>query len=125
MSRLKSNILMFLVAVLLLCTVGLFGIVYALIHSFTKFSKEEIKGYWADVFYHLAVGIDKIGNVLLQSFLNDTCIIEKNYPFGNVHHTISHVLAVNHLVYSNLTKFGKFIALILEKIDEGHLNKSL
>lgn len=126
MNRLKNNILMFLVATVLLCTVGTFGLIYSLIHSVKSLKKEALANFWADVFYHLALGIDKIGNVLLQTFLTHTCLKDRLvFPFGNIYHTISHVLAVNYLVHNNLTRFGKCIVYILEKIDHNHMQKSL
>lgn len=117
---------MFLVAVLLLCTVGAFGIVFEFVYSVFTFSREKVIEWWADIFRELSVGIDKIGCVLLKSFLNITCLKDKTlYPFGNVRHTISHVLAVNLLRHNNITRFGKIIIWVLENRDPGHMQKSL
>lgn len=82
--------------------------------------------YWGDVLYAINVGIDKIGNVLLGSFLNSFAIQNKNIvqPFGTVHFTISQVLALNELE-NNTTDFGDWIIGILEDLDPGHMKKSI
>lgn len=125
MKRLLVNIILFLVAVLLLSTIGIYGLFYAIVWTARHFTKVSFLKYWTDLIYSINLGIDRIGNVLLSTFLNNFALIDKTqYPFGDVKHTISHVLAVNYFAV-NTSKFGTIIVLILEIIDKNHMEKSL
>ena len=109
-------------ALLLLFTVGIVGLAYTLIVSLVYVPQVSFWKYWGDLMYAVNVGIDKIGNVMLAEFLNRYAIRRKGYDFGDVNHTISHVIAKNR---ENLRPLGLFIANTLEKIDPGHLDDSL
>lgn len=124
MKRIISNILLFLVAILLLLTLGVLGLIYTLIYSLFNLEKVDFVKYWGDLLYSINVGIDKIGNVLLGAFLNKSMIMEKTYIFGSINHTISHVLAYNYFK-ENVTPLGLLLVDILEKIDPGHMEESL
>ena len=126
MKRIFINIILLFVALLLLASAGSFGILYALIYLPFHYSKLSIIKYWGSVLFAVNVGIDGIGNVLLSTFLNQFAIRQTAfYPFGNVKHTISHVLAVNYLQYHNTTYFGTWLAQTLDRIDKNHMQKSL
>jgi hypothetical protein len=114
--------IIFVVAIILLCTIGVFGLVYTFFWSIFNFKKISFFVYWANLVYTINVGIDKIGNVLLAAFLNRFAIREQTYRFGNINDTISKALAKN---LNNLTPLGKFIVAVLEAIDPGHMQKSL
>lgn len=122
MKRLINNLFIFIVAILLLSLIGTFGLIYTIFWSLFNINKISFLKYWADLIYTLNVGIDKIGNVLLGEFLNKFAIKNKTYRFGNINDTISKALAKN---LGNLTKLGQFIVNVLEKIDKGHMEKSL
>jgi len=122
MRRLVTNIILFFVALSLLFTVGTFGLVYTIFWSLYNSSKISFFKYWGDLMYTINVGIDKIGNVLLAAFLNKFAIKESKYRFGNINDTISEALAKN--LY-NLTPLGQFIVDVLERIDPGHMKKSM
>jgi hypothetical protein len=125
MKRLLVNIALFFVALLLLATVGVYGLIYSIIYSLINYSKVQFVTFCTDLLYSINVGIDQIGNVLLGTFLNQTCLIDKTrYPFGKVDKTISNVLAVNYFA-DNLTAFGLWIVNILESLDNNHMAKSL
>jgi hypothetical protein len=125
MKRLIVNIILFFVAVVLLSTIGVFGLVYAVFYTAKNSTKVSFLKYWIDLIYTINIGIDQIGNVLLSTFLNNCTLIDKSrYEYGNVDNTISHVLAVNYFG-NNLTWFGNWIVNILETIDKGHMQKSL
>ena len=126
MKRLLVNIALFILALVLLSTAGLFGLVYGLYYSIRHFNKRELLKYWVELIYSINLGIDQIGNVLLGTFLNKFCLINtgtKN-KFGKVRETISYVLAVNYFSL-NLTSFGKKIVFILDYLDKDHMAKSL
>lgn len=106
----------------MLSTIGLFGLFYTLIYSIINFTKSNFIKYWADLVYTINIGIDKIGNVLLGTFLNKYAVVELQYKFGHINDTISYALAKN---IGHLSLLGKFIANILEYLDPGHLKKSI
>lgn len=122
MRRLFVNIILFFVALSLLFTIGTFGLVYTIFWSVYNSSKISFFKYWGDLMYTINVGIDKIGNVLLAAFLNKFAVKEPKYKFGNINDTISEALAKN---LDNLAPLGQFIVDVLEKIDPGHMEKSI
>lgn len=122
MNILIKNIILFIAALFMLSTIGLFGLFYTLIYSIINFTKSNFIKYWADLVYTINIGIDKIGNVLLGTFLNKYAVVELQYKFGHINDTISYALAKN---IGHLSLLGKFIANILEYLDPGHLKKSI
>lgn len=81
-------------------------------------------------FYQMALSIDQFANVSLQTPLNFLMINEISFKYGEHHKfgdeddTISYCLAMNKK-YNSLTKFGKFWAWFLNKVDKNHLQKAL
>lgn len=126
MKRLFVNIILFFVAVFLLSTIGVFGLIYGLYHSIVNYAKTQFISYWVDVIYLINVGIDQIGNVMLAPFLNRFCLVDDKEAtkFGSITETISYVLAVNYFT-NYLSKFGLRIVSVLEYIDKNHMEKSL
>jgi hypothetical protein len=122
MKRFIKNIILFFVAIILLLTLGSFGVIYTIYSSIFNFKSISVFKYWSDIVYTINVGIDKIGNVLLGEFMNKFAVTEPVYQFGNLDDTISKALAKN---LNNLTSLGKFIVNILEWIDPGHMEDSL
>jgi hypothetical protein len=72
----------------------------------------------------IAVGIDKLGNVVLQYPLNKWFITEYGYKFGNYSDTISYVLGKNKMS-NNLKPLGVFLCSVLNKIDKNHVEKAV
>lgn len=122
MIRLLKNILLFFVAIVLLLTVGSFGLVYTVFDSIFNIRNISFFKYWGDLIYTINVGLDKIGNVLLGKFLNKFAVKNVNYPFGSINDTISYALAKN---IDNLTPLGKFVVGTLERLDPGHMDRSI
>jgi hypothetical protein len=125
MKRLIVNIILFFVAIFLLSTVGVFGLLYTALFTLINYRFKSFITYWGNLLYQINVGIDQIGNVLLGKFLNNFALIRSGeYPFGKADMTISHVLAVNQL-NNNVTSLGRWIINVLERLDPGHMKKSL
>lgn len=122
MKRLLTNLGLIILGLLLLSTVGVAGVLFNLIYGIIKWNKQTTITYWANVFRELALGIDRIGCVLLGTFLTKTMIKTEDIPFGKIDHTISHVLALNYQA-DNLTKEGKALVWLLELVDEGHITE--
>lgn len=122
MKKLLKNIILLFVAIILLITLGTFGLLYTIISSVYNIRNLSVLKYWSNILYTINVGIDKIGNVLLGDFLNNFAVRNSTYKFGNIDDTISKALSKN---INNLTSLGKFVVSILEFIDPGHMEKSL
>jgi hypothetical protein len=71
-----------------------------------------------------AINIDKFGNREFRTLFNKVFITDEGYRFGNINETISSVLGKNQLI-GTLTKGGKMIVWILDKIDNNHALKSI
>lgn len=77
--------------------------------------------YASKILHRIAVSIDQLGNVAFAGFLNATMVRDIK-PFGLEDDTVSEVMARNK---DHLTGAGKAIYWILEKLDPGHMEKSL
>ena len=78
------------------------------------------KGY----FKSSAVNLDKFGNREFRALLNKILITNKGYRFGNINETISSVLGKNQIT-NTLTRCGKALVWILDKIDKNHAYKAI
>lgn len=132
MKRLLNSVVLFIVAVVL--AAALFPLGFA---TEVLFNIRHLRTKLADFLYSIALGIDKIGNVVLGTLFNRIMIVKKYkaYPFGDVNDTISYVLARNLPVTvirfkfrkketKVLTKLGWWLVCVLEKLDPDHMAKS-
>jgi len=78
------------------------------------------KGY----FKSSAISLDKFGNREFRTLLNKALKIESGYKFGNMNETISGVLGKNERD-KTLSKTGKCLVYILNKLDKNHCLKSI
>jgi len=78
------------------------------------------KGY----FKSSAINLDKFGNREFRTLLNLTLRLETGYQFGNMNETISGVLGKNERD-KTLSKTGKILVWILNKLDKNHCFKSI
>lgn len=76
-----------------------------------------------EYFKQTAIDIDRFGNHNFRCFLNITMQVD-GYQFGDVRETISSALGKNQRD-GTLSKFGKAICLILDKLDSNHCQKSI
>lgn len=155
MGSLFVSILLFVVATILFISLLPLAIILHILYAISNFSITSTFSYLRDIFYTMALAIDKIGCVLLAPILN-VIALQKNtkYKFGDINQTISYVLAIN-LPFSytktnlvkwesksfllvriptpilqkkksgNVTNVGWFLVVILETLDPGHMRKSL
>ena len=85
-----------------------------------KYSKE--KGFFNSLsgyFRVNAVSVDRFGNSAYRTLFNLTLINSNGYKFGTKCETISSVLGKNELA-GTLSKCGKVIVFILNKIQKNH-----
>lgn len=116
-------LVLLIIAILLLVTLGPFGIVTSLVLLFIKDSRERYTKI-TDYFFALAYCIDILGNVTCGDLFNITLIKHGGYRFGKRGETISSVLGKN-IQTNSLTKTGIYLSRILDKIDPNHCIKSI
>ena len=107
-----KSLLLFLIAVILTAIATPFAVFFVIFEPLSKLLGD------------IALSIDMAGNVLLASPMNRLLITENGYKFGNRKETISSALGKNKRD-NNLTESGKFIANILDFIDDNHCLKSI
>lgn len=109
------NLLLFLVAYILAFVFFPLGFVYALV-TFRVSKKKYL--------FNLAFAIDKLGNATLGVVMNDILKKKGGLSFGNYNQTISYCLGRNQQLQT-LTKLGRFVAAVLDKIDPNHCQKAV
>ena len=85
------------------------------------------KGGWKVLrryFILVAVSIDQHANKVLEVLFNDILITKHGHRFGNMDETISSALGRN-VQKGTLTKTGKLLNKLLDKIDKDHAIKSI
>lgn len=107
--------ILFLIAYILLLPLTLINYIVVL---FTP--EKRVKGY----FRSTAVNLDKFGNREFRTLWNKTLRTKQGYEFGNINETISSALGKNQRD-GTLTKTGKALCWILDKIDKNHSIKSI
>ena len=112
-----KGFILLLIAVLLSIVLYPFGWVYSLITF--RMSIKRLSGY----LFVTALGVDQLGNIVMSTMFNDIMITKYGHKFGDEDQTVSMVLGVNKAM-GTLTRFGKLIADILNKIDPDHVEKA-
>ena len=107
--------ILFLIAYILLLPLTIINYVVVLFKS-----KDHAKGY----FRSTAVNLDKFGNREFRTLWNLTLRKPNGYEFGNVNETISSALGKNQCD-NTLSKVGKVLVWILDKLDKNHSIKSI
>jgi hypothetical protein len=101
----------------------LFLIAYVLFLPLTLINYLVVKNK-SGYFKSSAINLDKFGNREFRTLLNKTLKTEIGYSFGNMNETISGVLGKNERD-NTLSKTGKILVWILDKIDKNHAFKSI
>ena len=107
--------ILFLTAYILLLPLTIINYVVVLFKS-----KDHAKGY----FRSTAVNLDKFGNREFRTLWNLTLRTKQGYEFGNVNETISSALGKNQRD-NTLSKVGKALVWILDKLDKNHSINSI
>ena len=111
------GILLFIIALILTVLLCPIGVLYSIF--------KMILVFFARLLFLVAIGIDKIGNVVCADLFNDTLIKQDSkYKFGDVKDTISKVLGVNKRD-DTLTKLGIFLANVLNWIEKDHVENAI
>ena len=119
------GILIFIVAAILSVVLLPIGFIWGIGEAFFK---RGLKSAWkrlSNYFYDMALSIDQLGNVACKELFNDALILHSSEnKFGNPDETISSVLGKNKRDGS-LTKAGRILSNILDKLDKNHVTKSI
>ena len=84
------------------------------------FCVKNKRGY----FKQSALNLDKYGNREFRAFFNLYFRTENGYLFGNERETISSALGKNERD-GTLSKIGKVMVMILDKLDKNHCKNSI
>jgi hypothetical protein len=109
-------ILLSIVASILKWILTPFAYTYGCIESYLK---DEFDDYNEII----AIQKDKYGNVVCKYLFNRILIKTNGYKFGNPLDTVSKVLGMNKN-YETLTKLGRTICYILDKIQKNHVENA-
>ncbi len=114
-----KNLILAFVAILLFIILEPISFLYV---NFFKepFSWSRLSGYWRG----FAIAVDRFGNYQYRSLFNRFLIFENAYQFGDFRETISSALGKNERD-GTLTKTGRLLVKILNKIDPEHCRKSI
>lgn len=122
MKKLLTNILLFIVALILLSILASFWLFSGIFIILTTNPKKTI-GRLSNYFKNLAIGIDQFWNILLWPFMNSLFIINRWFRFWDPDDTISYVLWVNEYLWT-LRRGWKLLVKILWFIEKDHCKKA-
>jgi len=100
----------------------LFLIAYILFLPLTFINFFLVRG--SGYFLSSALNLDKYANREFRTLWNKTLRKENGYVFGNPNETISSALGKNEKDFT-LTKTGKRLVYLLNKLDKNHCQKSI
>lgn len=119
------GLLLFIIAVSLGSILLPLGFFYMFINLLLTLSLKACIKRYNDYLFAISYMIDLLANVVCSELFNDFLIIKDSiHKFGNIRETISYVLGKN-LLAGTLTKEGKWLQQILDRIDESHCIKSV
>ena len=107
--------MLFLLAYILFLPISLINYCFVVL-----IKDKSSKGY----FRTSAVNIDRFGNREFRTLFNSSLKKKEGYEFGDFRETISSVLGKNQRDQT-LSKTGKILVFILDKIDKNHCEKSI
>ncbi len=116
--------LLVIFAILIFSVLSVVGFCWTIIKLFYKTKiKNALEGL-SKYFFTIALSINQIGAVVFKGLFNDALIKGEGLPFGDEDKQISEVLGWNER-YFELTKSGKLLVRILDKLDPKHCQKTL
>tara|TARA_Y100000296_G_C5010600_1_gene174895 strand:- start:236 stop:613 length:378 start_codon:yes stop_codon:yes gene_type:complete len=114
------ELLLLIIAITLLYILLPVVAIYVIIKTIFKERPRTLK-VW---FYRTAMSIDRFANVNAAELFNDIFIKKGGYKFGHPDETISSVIGKNQRD-KTLTRFGRFLRRILDKIEPNHCLDSI
>lgn len=116
--------LLMLLAFVLFVVLFPFGVIALFFKAFHKKKVGEGIIFITKGFKNRAISIDQSGNTFCDELFNYTLVKKGYYPYGNPDETISGVTGKNKK-RAKLSKVGKILDWILEKLDPGHSIESI
>jgi len=111
---------LFLVAQVTTPIFNLIGILYGSFRAPYNGGFSELDSYYLD----MAKSKDQHSNVAMQYLFNDVMAYGEKYRFGHMDETISSAFGKNKLKKA-LTRFGRFWARFLNRLDENHVENAV
>lgn len=118
------GVLIYIVALVLALFLIPIGVIYAVFKSFWRRRFKDGFKKIDRLFFKMAISIDQLGNVACYELFNEVLIKANGYQFGDEDETISSVLGKNKIA-ETLTKTGKALDWVLEKLDRNHSIESI
>lgn len=115
---------MVILAILIFSVLSIVGFCWTIIKLFYKTKIKNALAGLSHYFFTIALSINQIGAVVFKGLFNDALIKGEGLPFGDEDKQISEVLGWNER-YFELTKSGKLLVRILDKLDPKHCQKTL
>jgi len=107
-------------SVFMFIVLGFIGFAYSIFKCLCLFKWHDLNDY----FLNIAVGVDRLGNVVAGTFLmNDVMHKDKCYRYGNGRETISKVMGKNKAMKTS-TEIEANFAKILNRIEPNHVEKA-
>lgn len=122
--KFMRGLTLLLVSIILAIIAGAMSFVITPLYYIIRFDFQNGLNHFGDYMAKIALSIDQLGNVFGGSMFQLLFTRRGGHLFGEEDDTISYVLARNHYK-RKLNFFGKFVKLILELIDPGHLKDSI
>lgn len=122
--NITKSFLLFVLAICIFGVLSVVGFIWTILKLFYKRKISSALQGLNNYFFSLALSINQIGAVAFQGLFNDTLIKGKGLPFGDEDKQISEVMGWNER-YFELTKIGKILVRLLNKLDPRHCEKTL
>lgn len=118
------GIILLIVATVLSCIFMPIGFVYSSIVLIVRNTFKDWWNRWNDYLYIMALGLDQLGNAVMQDLFNDLLLKPGAYRFGNPDQTLSYIFGKNKQL-GKLNWLGLFIASVLDWLDPNHTDKAV
>ena len=122
--NIAKSFLLVILAILIFSVLSVVGFFWTTTKLFYKTKVRNALTGLSQYFFTIALSINQIGAVVFKGLFNDALIKGEGLPFGDEDKQISEVLGWNER-YFELTKSGKFLVRILDKLDPKHCQKTL
>ena len=122
--KLFVSFLLLILAVAIFACLSVVGFTWSIIKLFYKAKIGKAVDGLGSYFFSLALSVNQSGAVAFKGLFNDTLIKNTEVPFGDEDKQISEVLGWNER-YFELTRIGKSLVGVLNKLDPRHCEKTL
>lgn len=122
--KIIKSFFLIILAVFIFACLSVIGFVWTIVTLFYKTKIRNALDGLSSYFFSIALSINQAGAVAFKGLFNDALIKGKGLPFGDEDKQISEVLGWNER-YFELTKIGKLLVKILDKIDPKHCENTL